>query len=126
MPWPIGAVAGSAPAPWSGDHGLFDHEAGDPLFPGDAGNPERRPRLALMVTNTKPVINHNDLYFRIFREALFCGIPVPIAGPSWRASSAFWLLHYSVYGRRSTRRRQPDRGAVLRVHTGAVTTLALS
>ena len=53
--------------------------------------------LAMMVTNTKPVIITNETYFAIFGEGSLFGIPAPIA---WTLGAIVVGILGSVGGRR--------------------------
>jgi ribose transport system permease protein len=56
--------------------------------------------VALMVTDTKPVIINNDSYFAIFGEGLVAGVPVPIVWTVLVMILGALLLHFSGFGRR--------------------------
>ena len=55
--------------------------------------------LALVVTDTKPVIITNEAYFAIFGEGRLLGVPAPIAWTLAATVAGALLLHYTVYGR---------------------------
>ena len=56
--------------------------------------------LAMMVTDTKPVIITNERYFRIFGEGAVFGLPARIAWTLAATVGGVLMLHYNIFGRR--------------------------
>jgi ribose transport system permease protein len=81
--------------------------------------------LALMLTNTKPVIITNETYFAIFGEGSVVGVPAPIAWTVLATIVGILLLHYSVYGRQIyAAGGNPTAALYSGIHIKRVTTLA--
>ncbi len=99
--WLVGAVAGIGTGALVGlVNGLLTTRLAIPSFLVTLGTLSAARGLALMVTNTKPVIITNTDYFAIFGEASAFGIPVPIAWTLLASVAGILLLHFSIYGRR--------------------------
>ncbi len=98
--WLVGAAAGLGTGALVGlVNGLLTTRLAIPSFLVTLGSLSAARGLALMVTNTKPVIITNEAYFAIFGEASLAGIPVPIAWTILATVAGILLLHFSIYGR---------------------------
>lgn len=99
--WIVGAVAGLGTGALIGlVNGVLTMQLAIPSFLVTLGTLSAARGLALMVTNTKPVIITNEAYFAIFGEGSVLGIPAPIICTLVVTVAGILLLHYSVYGRR--------------------------
>ncbi|MCP3382008.1 MULTISPECIES: ABC transporter permease [unclassified Bradyrhizobium] len=99
--WIVGAVAGLGTGALVGlINGILTTQLSIPSFLVTLGSLSMARGLAMMVTNTKPVIITNETYFAIFGEGTFLGIPVPIAWTLAAMIVGILLLHYNVFGRR--------------------------
>ena len=99
--WIVGAVAGLGTGALVGLlNGILTTQLSIPSFLVTLGSLSMARGLAMMVTNTKPVIITNETYFAIFGEGTFLGIPVPIAWTLAAMIIGILLLHYNVFGRR--------------------------
>jgi ribose transport system permease protein len=99
--WIVGAVAGIGTGALVGAiNGVLTTRLAIPSFLVTLGTLSAARGLALMVTNTKPVIITDETYFAVFGEGSLLGIPAPIA---WTAAAMVFgilLLHYNIFGRR--------------------------
>ena len=78
--WLVGAAAGIGTGALVGlVNGVLTTRLAIPSFLVTLGTLSAARGLALMVTNTKPVIITNATYFAVFGEGSFSGIPVPLA-----------------------------------------------
>ena len=99
--WIVGAVAGLGTGALVGlINGILTTQLSIPSFLVTLGSLSMARGLAMMVTNTKPVIITNETYFAIFGEGSFLGIPVPIVWTLVAMIVGILLLHYNVFGRR--------------------------
>ena len=99
--WIVGAVAGLGTGALVGLlNGILTTQLSIPSFLVTLGTLSMARGLAMMVTNTKPVIITNESYFAIFGEGTFLGMPVPIAWTLAAMIVGILLLHYNVFGRR--------------------------
>ncbi|WP_426434742.1 ABC transporter permease [Bradyrhizobium genosp. P] len=99
--WVVGAVAGLGTGALVGLlNGILTTQLSIPSFLVTLGTLSMARGLAMMVTNTKPVIITNEAYFAIFGEGTFLGMPVPIAWTLAAMIVGILLLHYNVFGRR--------------------------
>ncbi|KWV58639.1 ABC transporter permease [Bradyrhizobium macuxiense] len=99
--WIVGAAAGLGTGALVGLlNGILTTQLSIPSFLVTLGTLSMARGLAMMVTNTKPVIITNETYFAIFGEGSFFGIPVPIAWTLAAMIVGILLLHYNVFGRR--------------------------
>jgi ribose/xylose/arabinose/galactoside ABC-type transport system permease subunit len=99
--WIVGTVAGLGTGALVGLlNGLLTTRLSIPSFLVTLGTLSMARGLAMMVTNTKPVIITNETYFAIFGEGTFLGMPVPIAWTLAAMIVGILLLHYNVFGRR--------------------------
>lgn len=99
--WIVGAAAGLGTGALVGLlNGILTTQLSIPSFLVTLGSLSMARGLAMMVTNTKPVIITNETYFAIFGEGTFLGIPVPIAWTLAAMIVGILLLHYNVFGRR--------------------------
>ncbi|MFN5720132.1 MAG: ABC transporter permease, partial [Bradyrhizobium sp.] len=99
--WIVGAAAGLGTGALVGLlNGILTTQLSIPSFLVTLGSLSMARGLAMMVTNTKPVIITNEAYFAIFGEGTFLGIPVPIAWTLAAMIVGILLLHYNVFGRR--------------------------
>jgi ribose transport system permease protein len=98
--WLVGAVAGVGTGALVGLlNGLLTTELSIPSFLVTLGTLSAARGLAMMVTDTKPVIITDETFFAVFGEGRFAGIPAPIAWTLAAVAAGILLLHYSVYGR---------------------------
>jgi ribose transport system permease protein len=98
--WVVGAVAGIGTGALVGlINGLLTTRLSIPSFLVTLGTLSAARGLAMMVTNTKPVIITDEAYFAIFGEGRFAGMPAPIAWTLAAMAGGILLLHYSIYGR---------------------------
>jgi ribose/xylose/arabinose/galactoside ABC-type transport system permease subunit len=99
--WIVGALAGLGTGALVGLlNGILTTQLSIPSFLVTLGSLSMARGLAMMVTNTKPVIITNESYFAIFGEGTFVGMPVPIAWTLVAMIVGILLLHYNVFGRR--------------------------
>ena len=99
--WIIGAVAGIGTGALVGFiNGLLTMRLAIPSFLVTLGTLSAARGLALMVTNTKPVIITDETYFAVFGEGSLLGIPAPIAWTIAAMIVGILLLHYNIFGRR--------------------------
>ena len=99
--WIIGAVAGIGTGALVGFiNGLLTMRLAIPSFLVTLGTLSAARGLALMVTNTKPVIITDETYFKVFGEGSLLGIPAPIAWTIAAMIVGILLLHYNIFGRR--------------------------
>ena len=99
--WIVGAVAGLGTGALVGLlNGLLTTRLTIPSFLVTLGTLSAARGLALMVTNTKPVIITDETYFSVFGEGYFLGMPAPIAWTLAATIVGILLLHYNVFGRR--------------------------
>jgi ribose transport system permease protein len=99
--WIVGALAGLGTGALVGLlNGILTTQLSIPSFLVTLGSLSMARGLAMMVTNTKPVIITNESYFAIFGEGTFLGMPVPIAWTLVAMIVGILLLHYNVFGRR--------------------------
>jgi len=98
--WAVGAVAGIATGALVGLlNGVLTMRFAIPSFLVTLGTLTMARGLALVVTDTKPVIITNEAYFAIFGEGRLLGVPAPIAWTLAATVAGALLLHYTVYGR---------------------------
>ena len=99
--WIIGAVAGIGCGALVGFiNGVLTMRLAIPSFLVTLGTLSAARGLALMVTNTKPVIITDETYFAVFGEGSLLGIPAPIAWTAAAMITGILLLHYNIFGRR--------------------------
>jgi ribose/xylose/arabinose/galactoside ABC-type transport system permease subunit len=99
--WIVGAAAGLGTGALVGlINGVVATQLSIPSFLVTLGTLSVARGLAMMVTNTKPVIITNDVYFKIFGEGVFLGMPVPIAWTLAATIVGILLLHFNIFGRR--------------------------
>jgi ribose/xylose/arabinose/galactoside ABC-type transport system permease subunit len=124
--WLIGAVAGIGAGALVGlINGVLTTRLAIPSFLVTLGSLSAARGLALMLTNTKPVIITNETYFAIFGEGYFAGMPAPIAWTALATIVGVLLLHYSVYGRQIyAAGGNPTAALYSGIHIKRVTTLA--
>ena len=124
--WAFGALTGLATGALIGlINGLLTTRLEIPSFLVTLGSLSAARGLALMVTNTKPVIITNEYYFKIFGEGSVLGVPAPILWTLAVTVAGILLLHYSVYGRRIyAAGGNPTAALYSGVHIKQVTTLA--
>src|SRR3984885_4284600 len=124
--WLVGAVAGIGAGALVGlINGVLTTRLAIPSFLVTLGSLSAARGLALMLTNTKPVIITNETYFAIFGEGYFAGMPAPIAWTVLASVVGILLLHYSVYGRQIyAAGGNPTAALYSGIHIKRVTTLA--
>jgi ribose transport system permease protein len=99
--WIVGAVAGIGTGALVGAiNGVLTTRLAIPSFLVTLGTLSAARGLALMVTNTKPVIITDETYFAVFGEGSLLGVPAPIAWTVAAMVFGILLLHYNVFGRR--------------------------
>ena len=99
--WLIGAAAGLGAGALVGLlNGVLTMRLAISSFLVTLGTLSAARGLALMVTDTKPVIITNETYFAIFGEGTLLGVPAPIAWTLAATVIGVLLLHYNVFGRR--------------------------
>ncbi|MFB9261874.1 ABC transporter permease [Bradyrhizobium erythrophlei] len=99
--WIVGAGAGLGTGALVGLlNGILTTQLAIPSFLVTLGTLSMARGLAMMVTNTKPVIITNETYFAIFGEGSFLGVPAPIAWTLASTIVGILLLHYNIFGRR--------------------------
>jgi ribose transport system permease protein len=99
--WIVGVVAALATGAVVGlINGVLTARLAIPSFLVTLGSLGMARGVALMVTDTKPVIINNNSYFAIFGEGLIAGIPVPIVWTILVMALGALLLHFSGFGRR--------------------------
>jgi ribose transport system permease protein len=99
--WLIGAVAGIGTGALVGlINGALTTRLAIPSFLVTLGSLSAARGLAMMVTDTKPVIITDDTYFTVFGEGSLFGIPAPIAWTVAAMILGILLLHYNIFGRR--------------------------
>ena len=126
--WIVGAVAGLGTGALVGLlNGILTTQLSIPSFLVTLGTLSMARGLAMMVTNTKPVIITNETYFAIFGEGTFPGMPVPIAWTLAAMIVGILLLHYNASGRRIYAvGGNPTAALYSGINTKWVTTAALS
>ena len=98
--WIVGAIAGLGTGALVGLlNGLLTTRLTIPSFLVTLGTLSGARGLAMLLTNTKPVIITDETYFAVFGEGTFLGIPVPIAWTLAATIAGILLLHYNVFGR---------------------------
>ncbi len=98
--WIVGAIAGLGTGAVVGLlNGVLTMRLAIPSFLVTLGTLSAARGLALMVTNTKPVIITDETYFSIFGEGSLLGVPAPIAWTLAATIGGILLLHYNVFGR---------------------------
>lgn len=124
--WPVGALAGLGTGALVGLlNGILTTRLAIPSFLVTLGTLSAARGLAMLLTNTKPVIITNDAYFAVFGEGSLFGVPVPIAWTLLAAVVGILLLHYSVYGRQIyAAGGNPTAALYSGIHIGRVTTIA--
>jgi ribose/xylose/arabinose/galactoside ABC-type transport system permease subunit len=124
--WLIGAFAGIGAGALVGlINGVLTTRLAIPSFLVTLGSLSAARGLALMLTNTKPVIITNETYFAIFGEGYFAGMPAPIAWTALATIVGVLLLHFSVYGRQIyAAGGNPTAALYSGIHIKRVTTLA--
>ena len=99
--WIVGAVAGIGCGALVGFiNGLLTTRLTIPSFLVTLGTLSAARGLALMVTDTKPVIITDETYFAVFGEGSLLGIPAPIAWTIAAMVVGILMLHYNIFGRR--------------------------
>jgi ribose transport system permease protein len=124
--WIVGAVAGIGTGALVGFiNGLLTTRLAIPSFLVTLGTLSAARGLALMVTNTKPVIITDETYFAVFGEGSLLGIPAPIAWTLAAMIVGILLLHYNIFGRRIyAAGGNPTAALYSGIQTKRVTTLA--
>lgn len=124
--WIVGAIAGIGTGALVGlVNGLITTRLAIPSFLVTLGSLSAARGLALLVTNTKPVIITDETYFSVFGEGYFLGMPAPIAWTLAATIVGILLLHYNVYGRRIyAAGGNPTAALYSGIHIKRVTTLA--
>jgi ribose/xylose/arabinose/galactoside ABC-type transport system permease subunit len=98
--WLVGAIAGLGTGALIGTvNGVLTTRLRIPSFLITLGSLGIARGVALMITNTRPVIITNRPYFQIFGEGSILGIPVSIAWTIVVAAVGIILLHFTTFGR---------------------------
>jgi ribose/xylose/arabinose/galactoside ABC-type transport system permease subunit len=99
--WVVGAIAGIATGSVVGLlNGVLTTRLLIPSFLVTLGTLGGARGVALLVTDTKPVLINNPSYFAIFGEGRVAGIPVPIVWTIVVIAGGALLLHFTTFGRR--------------------------
>ena len=99
--WLVGALAGLGTGALVGLlNGTLTTRLAIPSFLVTLGTLSAARGLAMMVTDTKPVIITDERYFQIFGEGNLFGLPAPIAWTLAATIGGVLLLHYNIFGRR--------------------------
>jgi len=99
--WIVGAIAGIGTGALVGlINGVVTTRLAIPSFLVTLGSLSAARGLALLVTDTKPVIITDETYFSVFGEGSLLGIPAPIAWTAAAMVIGILLLHYNIFGRR--------------------------
>ena len=99
--WIVGAVAGLGTGALVGlINGMITTRLTIPSFLVTLGSLSAARGLAMLVTDTKPVIITDETYFKVFGEGTLFGIPAPIAWTIAAMILGILLLHYNIFGRR--------------------------
>ncbi len=99
--WAVGAAAGLATGALVGLlNGLLTTQLAIPSFLVTLGTLSGARGLAMLLTDTKPVIITDRTYDTVFGEGSLLGVPAPIAWTLLTVVAGSLLLHASVYGRR--------------------------
>lgn len=99
--WMAGAVAAIAVGLAFGFvNGLATVSLGVPSFLVTLGMLGVARGIALLITNTKPVLISNQTYFAVFGQGGFLGIPGSVLWTLAVALVGFFVLHKSVFGMR--------------------------
>src|ERR1700760_2418563 len=124
--WIVGAAAGLGTGALVGLlNGVLTTELSIPSFLVTLGSLSMARGLAMMITNTKPVIITDETYFKIFGEGSLFGMPVPIAWTLAAAIFGILLLHFNIFGRRIYAvGGNPTAALYSGVNTKLITTLA--
>jgi ribose transport system permease protein len=124
--WAIGAAAGLGTGALVGlINGALTTRLMLPSFLVTLGMLSAARGLALLLTDTRPVIIYNETYYAVFGEGHFLGIPAPICWTILAVTVGIVLLHYSVYGRQIyATGGNPTAALYSGVKTKQVTTLA--
>ena len=124
--WIVGAIAGLGTGALVGLlNGLLTTRLAIPSFLVTLGTLSAARGLALMVTNTKPVIITDETYYSLFGEGSFLGMPAPIAWTLAATIVGILLLHYNIFGRRIyAAGGNPTAALYSGIHVRRVTTLA--
>jgi len=124
--WFVGAAAGIGTGALVGSiNGVLTTRLVIPSFLVTLGTLSMARGLAMMVTETRPVIITNEQYIALFGESTFFGIPAPIAWTLLAIVIGILLLHYSIYGRQIyAAGGNPTAALYSGINTRRVTTLA--
>jgi len=124
--WLVGAAAGIGTGALAGlINGVLTTRLAIPSFLVTLGTLSAARGLAMLITDTKPVIITNEAYISLFGETTLLGIPAPIAWTLLAAVTGILLLHYSIYGRQIyAAGGNPTAALYSGINTRRVTTLA--
>ncbi|MBB6091321.1 ribose transport system permease protein [Povalibacter uvarum] len=124
--WLVGAVAGIGTGALVGFiNGVLTTRLAIPSFLVTLGTLSAARGLAMLITDTKPVIITSDPYIELFGETTFLGIPAPIAWTLLAIVIGILLLHFSIYGRQIyAAGGNPTAALYSGINTRRVTTLA--
>jgi ribose/xylose/arabinose/galactoside ABC-type transport system permease subunit len=124
--WLVGAAAGIGTGAMVGlINGMLTTRLAIPSFLVTLGTLSAARGLAMLVTDTKPVIITQETYIELFGETTFFGIPAPIAWTLLATVIGVLLLHYSIYGRQVyAAGGNPTAALYSGINTQRVTTLA--
>jgi ribose transport system permease protein len=124
--WFVGVAAGIGTGALVGlVNGVLTTRLAIPSFLVTLGTLSAARGLAMLVTDTRPVIITNEAYISLFGESAFFGIPAPIAWTLLAIVIGILLLHYSIYGRQIyAAGGNPTAALYSGINTRRVTTLA--
>ena len=124
--WAVGAAAGLGTGALVGlVNGLLTTQLAIPSFLVTLGTLSAARGLAMLLTDTKPVIITDHAYDMVFGEGSVLGVPAPIAWTLLTVAAGSLLLHSSVYGRRIyASGGNPTAALYSGIHTKRVTTIA--
>lgn len=99
--WILGALAAIAVGILFGFiNGMITVKLGVPSFLVTLGMLGVARGIALLVTDTRPVLIANDTYFQVFGQGLILGIPIAVVWTVAIVAAGILVLHKSVFGLR--------------------------
>jgi ribose/xylose/arabinose/galactoside ABC-type transport system permease subunit len=124
--WLVGAAAGIGTGALVGlINGVLTTRLAIPSFLVTLGTLSAARGLAMLITDTRPVIITQERYIELFGETAFLGVPAPVAWTLFAILGGVLLLHFSIYGRRIyAAGGNPTAALYSGIDTRRVTTLA--
>ena len=99
--WVVGAIAGLGTGAFIGFcNGVLTTRVGIPSFLVTLGMLSVTRGLAMLITQTRPVIINNETYYELFGEGNILGVSAPIIWTVIVVIIGIVLLHFSTFGRR--------------------------